>query len=366
MHIGVWTLAVPFCLLHAALTWRFWLRAQRLRRNVQLLAHRQSQALEMTKAFARASQRSSADVLAALAGALRERFPAIDALMVLRNAGAEFVPFFVNGARCEAFESARFPAVGAATPLTQAAACGYRVALEPPLRPLLPTDRSALAVPLDERRSAIVYVSSAGRQTIADADAIVQAVEHAAAPFAAAREREAYRQRWTYEDLTGLLTPHAFLMRLEQRVCAARIRGAHLGVWFIDVDDFKRVNDTHGHPTGDSVLQALSRVISAHVATGLDLVARHGGDEFSALLANVPKGVAIARAHRLCGSVATTGFEDATVPISVSVGVASFPVDAGSAPKLLELADAAMYHSKRCGRNRVSFAQSGSFAVFEP
>jgi diguanylate cyclase (GGDEF)-like protein len=102
-----------------------------------------------------------------------------------------------------------------------------------------------------------------------------------------------------------------------------------------------------------------------HTIPGVDVAARNGGDEFCAILHDVQKIAAIERAHKLCRAVREFDF-GAGFPITASIGVAAFPYDAGSANELLEVADAAMYHSKRSGRDRVSFAvDRGTYAAYE-
>lgn len=135
-----------------------------------------------------------------------------------------------------------------------------------------------------------------------------------------------------------------------------------LALWFIDTDHFKLVNDTLGHAAGDRVLQMMGALVRAHV-TGADTAARNGGDEFCAILRGVQKIAAIERAQRFCRAVREQDFGEG-IRITASIGVAALPFDANSADELLEKADAAMYHSKRSGRDCVSFAAAGGFAVY--
>ncbi|HTC29161.1 MAG TPA: GGDEF domain-containing protein, partial [Candidatus Acidoferrum sp.] len=169
----------------------------------------------------------------------------------------------------------------------------------------------------------------------------------------------------TYDGLTGLLTPRAFRTRLRDEIASARF-GAHkvLTLWFVDTDRFKAVNDTHGHAAGDAVLQAMAELLRAQGVPEVDVAGRNGGDEFCALIHDAQKTVAIERAQSFCEAVRRHEF-GVPLRITASVGVASFPHDARDANELLEVADAAMYHSKRTGRDRVSFAVNGTtFAVF--
>ncbi len=109
----------------------------------------------------------------------------------------------------------------------------------------------------------------------------------------------------------------------------------------------------------------MAALLRDHVVPGVDLAARNGGDEFCAIVRGAHKVAAIERAQRFCEAVREHDFR-VSVPITASIGVASYPYDAAGAGELLELADAAMYHSKRAGRNRVSFTVDGvSFAVYQ-
>jgi diguanylate cyclase (GGDEF)-like protein len=212
--------------------------------------------------------------------------------------------------------------------------------------------------------AAVVYAATI-EDRLAGPDLVVRAVAQAASPYALAAEREIDRRTATYDGLTGLYTPRAFRAKLQEELGLARLRPhASLALWFIDTDHFKRVNDTFGHSAGDIVLQRMANVLREHTVSGVDLAARNGGDEFCAIIRNIHKVAAIERAQRFCGAVRECDF-GIDVPISASIGVAAYPYDAADASELLEVADAAMYHSKRSGRGRVSFSVDGkSFAVF--
>ena len=135
-------------------------------------------------------------------------------------------------------------------------------------------------------------------------------------------------------------------------------------MWFIDTDNFKSVNDTYGHAAGDAALQTMASLLRAHTIPERDVVGRNGGDEFCALILDAQKTTAIDRAQAFCDAVRACAFP-AGVPLSASVGVASYPYDANDSSELLEVADAAMYHSKRNGRDRVSFALNATtFATY--
>ena len=152
-----------------------------------------------------------------------------------------------------------------------------------------------------------------------------------------------------HDGLTGLCNRQEFDAALAREFSRARRSGAPLSVVLLDVDHFKRVNDTHGHQRGDEVLRQVG-VGLEQMARREDVAARYGGEEFVVLLPGVDVAGASAFAERL-----RLGLRDGVdaVPITVSVGVASYPENAIDVDALVGCADAALYDAKRGGRNRV-------------
>lgn len=326
---------------------------------------RESDVLEAVRVLTAASRESTAAVLTALDRTLRVLEPSLDAVLIFAPEGEELACVYAAGARTEHFERLRVRR-DAASLAARAALCGHRVELAPDSSPIIPTDRAAVAVPMigGDGLCAVVYAATM-QERIGSCDLIVRAVAQAASPYALAAEREVDRHSATYDGLTGLYTPRAFRAKLQEDLSIARLtRHASLALWFIDTDHFKRVNDTLGHAAGDIVLQRMANLLREHLVADVDLPARNGGDEFCAIVRSVHKVSAIERAYRFCSAVRECDF-GVDLPITASVGVAAFPYDAPGASELLEVADAAMYHSKRAGRDRVSFAvDAASFAVF--
>lgn len=152
----------------------------------------------------------------------------------------------------------------------------------------------------------------------------------------------------TFDALTGVLNRASIFRRLEAEVNPARARVSPLSLSMIDVDHFKRINDTEGHAAGDEVLRRLGELFASCVR-GLDIIGRYGGEEFVILSrgARLSDGVAIA--ERLRAAV-----ERELSPITVSIGVASSAELDSSDPKaLVGLADRRVYLAKSAGRNRV-------------
>lgn len=337
-----------------------------LRHACRAAQQRDSEVLEGARVLTAASAESRAAVLAALDTVLRVLEPALDAVMVFEPAGDELACVYAAGERAEHFRAMRLRRDRPVSLPARAALCGHRVEAAGEIAPLIPTDRAALAIPMIGASGliAVVYAASA-RNAVVCADALVRSVAQAAAPYALAAERESDRAQAVYDALTGLYTPRAFRNTLQREIATAQLTpGASIALWFIDTDYFKRVNDTLGHAAGDAVLQKMASLLQEHAAPPADLAARNGGDEFCAILRNAGKVAAIERARRFCGAVRETDFGSG-IEITASIGVAAYPYDAAEAAELLEIADAAMYHSKRSGRDRVSFAADrGSYTVY--
>jgi diguanylate cyclase (GGDEF)-like protein len=130
---------------------------------------------------------------------------------------------------------------------------------------------------------------------------------------------------------------------------------AGLSLLMLDLDDFKRVNDEHGHPAGDAVLKEMARLLQETLRT-VDSVGRYGGEEFAIILPHTSPEEARATGERIRRKVASHVFWVGTNPLSVtvSVGVASYPTPAVDSPEsLVREADRALYRAKEAGRNRV-------------
>ncbi len=319
--------------------------------------------LEAVSALTAASRDSAAAVLQTLEAALAVVDPAIDAVLVFRPAGEELACMFAGGGRAEYFRDLRLRLDGDSLP-AHAALAGHHMMLGSGSKPVIPTDRAALAVPMYVGNALCAVTYASARGSIRASEALIRAAAHAAVPYMLARDRESDRASATYDALTGLYTARAFRDTLQVELRAAEIgRSVTLALWFIDTDGFKGVNDARGHTAGDRVLQRLGGMLREHLRPAVDLGARNGGDEFCAVLRNEHKRGAIARAQAFCDAVRACDF-GVGLPVTASVGVAAFPYDAASASALFEAADAAMYHSKRSGRDRVAFPDGrGSFTV---
>jgi diguanylate cyclase len=206
----------------------------------------------------------------------------------------------------------------------------------------------------------VFYAASSTAPSLTNEDEIVTLADLATPAYKVALDRQSDRQKATVDSLTGLLTPRAFRAELANLISIARAQAdARLCLLYIDTDHFKLCNDTLGHAAGDEVLRSLARLF-AGLAGPEALVSRNGGDEFCILFHSMTKSDAVRRAERIRGAVEAYPFGRALGtplprPLTTSIGVASYPSDASGWEELLERADQAMYHSKRRGRNRVSF-----------
>jgi diguanylate cyclase (GGDEF)-like protein len=151
------------------------------------------------------------------------------------------------------------------------------------------------------------------------------------------------------DSLTGLGNHRAYELDLEGTMTRVREEGGGFALCYIDVDNFKDINDTFGHPAGDAALGELAKML---VDGGTDVRAfRFGGDEF-ALIIDRPLGDARVHVEALCNRVATTEFE-ANVPVTISAGLAAFPLHARAPDELQRLVDSSLYAAKAGGRNGV-------------
>ena len=171
----------------------------------------------------------------------------------------------------------------------------------------------------------------------------------------------------SYTDaLTGVPNRRALFLRLEQEFSRSLRFGDELSLLMIDLDLFKNINDAHGHQAGDGVLRGVALALRRNVRK-VDLVARYGGEEFCVVLPRINKTEAIEVGEKLRRAVASAvmpGPAGSPKPLSVtiSVGVASFGVEATDVAGLVEKADQALYEAKRLGRDQVFAAPAAARA----
>jgi diguanylate cyclase len=171
-----------------------------------------------------------------------------------------------------------------------------------------------------------------------------------------AQELDRTRMEARLDILSGVGNRKAFDENLTFMLSRSKRYGNPFALLLIDVDHFKWINDTHGHPSGDEVVTRLGGTLKAAIRPG-DHVARYGGDEFGVLLAGVDLATGAMIAQRMRERVARTNFDvglnDARIAVTLSMGLAEWEPD-DSEVTLVNKADSALYRSKQAGRNRLS------------
>ncbi len=163
----------------------------------------------------------------------------------------------------------------------------------------------------------------------------------------------------SHDDLTGLLSSRSFFSELRREAGRAKESKRPFCVLMMDIDYFKSVNDTYGHLTGSKTLEEIGNCIMMNLRSG-DAAARFGGEEFAAFLLDAELAQGLIAAERIRSEIeefqfSVTGKDKPSRKhhITISIGVASFPTDSSDPIELVEMADSALYHAKREGRNRV-------------
>jgi diguanylate cyclase (GGDEF)-like protein len=224
---------------------------------------------------------------------------------------------------------------------------------------LIHDDDGFTLVDLDSTNGTYVNGAKIHRQQLADGDR-VQVGSVSILKFSYQDSLEEQFQQQLYESATRDPLTQAYNKRFFDEQLAKDFSHSHrhsldLSLLVVDVDHFKRVNDEHGHPAGDHVLQRLAACIMGSLRTE-DAFCRIGGEEFAIIARDSPTADAIQLAERIRRLVADTKFvyDGVTLPITVSVGVASYAPDVHENPGLLlEEADRNLYSAKHAGRNCV-------------
>jgi len=159
------------------------------------------------------------------------------------------------------------------------------------------------------------------------------------------------------DNLTGLYTHKFFEERLNEEILSAGRFQTSFGLLLLDIDHFKRYNDTYGHQAGDEVLIRFSQVLQK-LARSVDLVARYGGEEFTLLIPQVSADQTRAMAEQIRQAIEAEVFQFGTEEVSrervtVSIGISNFPEEATTASQLVRVADTRLYQAKQGGRNQV-------------
>lgn len=159
----------------------------------------------------------------------------------------------------------------------------------------------------------------------------------------------------TTDGLTELYNHRYFQEQIRMQVEQAKRYSTNFSLIIIDIDFFKKFNDTFGHQSGDAVLRQVAQTLKKNVRS-TDIVFRYGGEEMSIILPNTIKDEAFTTAQKICNRVAEKKFKligDKETGVTISLGVATFPFDGDTAQKIIEAADKKLYEAKNNGRNQV-------------
>jgi diguanylate cyclase (GGDEF)-like protein len=205
----------------------------------------------------------------------------------------------------------------------------------------------------------VLYVQCASEAVVAAVhrrmDGLRQLVQLTGMTIATLNLRTKLENQSIRDSLTGLFNRHFMQISLERELARAARRKQMLALFMLDLDHFKKFNDTFGHAAGDSALKAVAEIFRASIRTE-DIACRYGGEEFMIMLPDVTAAVACERAESIRRAI-----EILRVPLegevyadfTVSIGVAFYPIDGDAGDLLLRRADTALYRAKRQGRNRV-------------
>jgi diguanylate cyclase (GGDEF)-like protein len=220
--------------------------------------------------------------------------------------------------------------------------------------------RNFLGVPLNVRDQVIGGMTVANKSdgtayTQEDEDLLTTLAFQAAAAVEQFRLFEETQRQAVTDGLTGLFNHRELQKRLQEELDRCKRYGRDFSLLLIDIDFFKSFNDTHGHPFGDLILKEIGSLIQKTVRT-MDIPARYGGEEFAVIAPETTSENAKLLAERLRKTISSHSFVTPAgqqVILSVSIGLASFPLDAQDREGLIQASDQALYFAKEAGRNRV-------------
>ncbi len=218
--------------------------------------------------------------------------------------------------------------------------------------------RTVMCVPLMVKQEAlgVLYVDS---QAVVNAftDRDLDLLRSIASQASVAIQNAKLYERATVDGLTRLYVRSYFEQRLSSELRRVLRYGGEVSLCMMDIDHFKKFNDTYGHATGDEVLKLVARVIKEQIRVDVDIPGRFGGEEMLVLMPETGIEGAMNLAERLRHAIETTdlpGPNGETLHVTVSMGVATVPLHAQTMVELVEFADQALYRSKRGGRNQVT------------
>jgi len=193
-------------------------------------------------------------------------------------------------------------------------------------------------------------------------DGLRQLVQFTGMAIATLNLRTKLEHQSIRDSLTSLFNRHFMQISLERELARAARRRQSLAVFMLDLDQFKKFNDTHGHAAGDMALKAIADIFLANIRSE-DIACRYGGEEFTIILPDIGAAAAWERAESVRLAVTNLRVpleQEVYGDFTVSIGVALYPNDGEAADLLLRRADQALYRAKRLGRNQVAIHEAGA------
>jgi diguanylate cyclase (GGDEF)-like protein len=225
--------------------------------------------------------------------------------------------------------------------------------------PLIAQSQLLGVLHLQRLKSVSIAAQNTTHADLGTAPAVVVAEELSLA-LSNMKLRDSLREQSIRDPLTGLFNRRFVDEYFVQELARAQRAKRQISVVALDIDHFKRINDTYGHSAGDAVLKSVSGILRAHVRDS-DVASRVGGEEFLLLLAESPLQFAAMRAEDIRSAIHETSihFEDKSLgPITASFGAAAYPDHGRTPDALFRAADEALYSAKNSGRNRVVSARA--------
>jgi diguanylate cyclase (GGDEF)-like protein len=217
--------------------------------------------------------------------------------------------------------------------------------------------RSIFVIPLIyESKLLGLFVMSSGKADFLDTfqmELLKVMCNQAATSIANAKLHSEIEKLATTDGLTGLFNHRVFQEKLSEELKKLSRYSEPSSLLLADIDFFKKINDTYGHPSGDLVLKEVSKIIREAIRD-IDIPARYGGEEFAAILPRTDSKGAMNIAERLRKAVMSASFfsDASSLKVTLSIGIATTPSDAKTKEELIEKADEALYYAKHNGRNR--------------
>jgi len=218
------------------------------------------------------------------------------------------------------------------------------------------TTRSIIAVPLTVNGEIIGVIEAINKLDGGFSIFDMQVLQFVSTQSAIAINNADLYNKAIRDDMTKLYIGKYFRERLQEEWNRTSRKNHNLSVVIFDIDNFKGINDTYGHQAGDRVIKEVAQVLLNN-CRNIDIPCRYGGEEYTVILPETNREEACVFAERVRSVVESLRLEydDVTIRFSISGGIATFPeVEANHPSDLIEMADMALYHSKKQGRNRIS------------